>query len=230
MGTKKPAVTVKGQGAFTGQTDPVEYTITGAVLTDDAEMTATSVVWQNKSGICKPVVTVTDKYSHQILKAGTDYQKVVKYTYTETTDVTVKGSTAPISRAAGEEVNKTDIIPAGTKITATITGMNRYSGTLSTVFRFIDKSYDLSSATITIRPQVYKGRKIVLTQEDVTFKINGEDKALTLGTDYEIVYDEKSDYSNKGKYKVTIRAVAGNPSGYANGKTVNFNITTKPLN
>ena len=167
-----------------------------------------------------------DINSGKVLQAGTDYKKVVKYTYKNATTIKEKGSTALVSRAAGDEVKAKDIVPKNTVITATVTGINNYSGSLSTDFRFIDKDLDLSKAVITIKAQIYTGKPIELKNSDIRFKINGEEKTLTLGSDYEIIYDQ-SGYTKIGTYTVTIRAKNGNENGYGNKKTVTFKINAK---
>jgi hypothetical protein len=231
-GTAKPAVTVKGKGAFTGSMAPLEYTITTATLESDAKMSVTDVVYQNKAGICKPVITVTDMATGAVLKAGTDYEKTVKYTYAEARDVTLKGKTTLEHRNVDDVVGAKDIVPAGTKIKATVTGMKKYIGSdptdpskLSATFRFIDPIYDLSKMKITILPQTFTGEKITLTGEDVVFDTEGTDPAFD--TDYEILYDDASGYTDKGSYKVTIKAKPDRPFG--NSKTVSFNITARSM-
>ena len=223
---KKAAVIIKGKGSFTGTLAPIEYIINGADISTDATITATDIAWQEKSGICKPQINVMDINSGKVLKAGTDYKKAVKYTYKNATEVMVKGSAASVSRAAGDEVGTKDIVPKNTVITATVTGINNYSGTISTDFCFIDKDLDLSKAVITIKAQIYTGKEIRLKDSDISFKINGEEKTLTLGSDYEIVYDQ-SGYTKIGTYTVTIRAKNGNENGYGNQKTVTFKINAK---
>jgi hypothetical protein len=223
---KKAAVIIKGKGSFTGTLAPIEYIINGADISTDAAITATDIAWQEKSGICKPQINVMDINSGKVLQAGTDYKKAIKYTYKNATTIKEKGSTALVSRAAGDEVKDKDIVPKNTVITATVTGINSYFGTFSTDFRFIDKDLDLSKAVITIKSQVCTGKPIELKNSDISFKINGEEKTLTLGSDYEIIYDQ-SGYTKIGTYTVTIRAKNGNENGYGNKKTVTFKINAK---
>ena len=189
-GENRPAVTIKGIGAFTGTIGPIDYTIVRSSLADRTEMTVSNVVYQNKAGICKPAITVIDKKSGKTLKAGTDYKKPEKYYYHNATTVAVKNSNKPVLRAAGDEVGSKDIIPVNTVIDFTIKGLNNYVGadpsdpdTVSGSFRIIDKKRDLSQVKITIKPQAYTGNEISLTPEDISFMIAGEKCNLVLDKD-----------------------------------------------
>nr|MCR4960562.1 DUF1565 domain-containing protein [Lachnospiraceae bacterium] len=215
-----------------------EYTIVASSLKDRTEMTVSNVVYQNKAGICKPAITVTDKSSGKVLKAGTDYKKPEKYYYHNATTVTVKNSNTPVLRAAGDEVGSKDIIPVNTVIDFTIKGINNYVGadpsdpdTVSGSFRIIDKKRDLSQAKITIKPRAYTGKQIGLTYGDVSFSIAGEKCDLVLHKDFDILYDlEKYDYTKKGTHKVVIRGLSDAAgSGYFGEKTVSFEIKAKAL-
>ena len=122
-------------------------------------------------------------------------------------------------------VDKKDIIPVGAEITVTVTGIKNYAGdgsapsTQSATFRFV--AANIAKATVKVAAQIYTGKAIEPTKDDITVKFG---KVTLEKTDYEIV-----DYSNnvkKGTAKVTIRGI-GN---YGGEKTVTFKINSKSMN
>ena len=233
-----PTVTIKGINLFTGSISRT-FTITERLFTTEGaeplSITATDVVYQNKGGICKPVITIKDMNGAK-LAAGTDYEKSIRYTYVYDTMVDVKsgkttvkelrtGETAESTPGAGDakagaDVKSTDIIPAGTIIRVTVTGKGYYTPTtISTTFRYI--TGDIGKATVSVKAQTYDGRKVEPTKNDITVKIG---KTVLAKTDYEI-----AGYMNNaaaGTGKVTIRGI-GN---YGGTKTVNFKINAKSIN
>ena len=241
---KKPSVTITGKGNFTGSCT-AEFTIIGSELSGGTVSVGTKdVTYALKPGICKTAVTVTDKTTGAKLAAGTDYEKEVSYTYAAATRI--KDSAKPVKdgnriidyeteaedRAAGSPVLAGDIIPAGTEIKVTVTGKGAYRGsgenpgTATGSFFIIDKAYDLSKAKITIRPMPYTGNRIELTSADITFVIGGTEVPLVLGTDYEIIEDPKSNFTDKGTHKLTVKGIG---NGYGFSKAASLTITARSL-
>ncbi len=50
------------------------------------------------------------------------------------------------TRSAGEEVKSNDIVPDGTLITAEVSGINSFKGTISQTYRIIKTKTDISKA------------------------------------------------------------------------------------
>lgn len=213
-----PIVTITGKGNFSG-TVSKKFTIVGSDLSVTS-MTATNVTYQKKANICKPMIAVYDTNGKK-LAAGTDYNKTITYTYAKDVEVTqiVNKKTVSLVRFQGDTVNKNDIIPVGAEIIATVTGIKNYSGTQLVKFRYV--TADIAKATVAVKAQVYTGKAVEPTKDDIVVKIG---KTVLEATDYEIV-----SYSNnvsKGTGKMVIRGV-GN---YGGTKNVTFKINTKTMN
>ena len=211
---KLPTLTIKGKGNFTGTySQNLTYTITAQDL-GELKLTAADKVYQNKKNIYTTKVTITD-LDGKVLKAGTDYEKKLTYTYKN--DTTLDNGTV---RQAGEAVDKNDIIPTDTEICVTAASKgSSYTGTLSGEYSF--KECDISGAKVTIPRQTYTGRKITLDKTDekqILVKVKG--KKVEPGQ-FDIV-----GYTNnvkKGTATVTIKG-KGN---YGGTKTVKFTIKAK---
>lgn len=215
--TKPPTITITGKNGF-GNKANVYFDIVGSDL-NRTKITATDVVWQNKANICKPVITLTDSNGKK-LKAGTDYDKTIEYTYVKDVEVTqvVNKKTVYKLRKSGDAVDTKDIIPVDTEILATVMGIKNYAGTQEVVFRYV--AADIAKATVTVKTQIYEGKDIKPNKNDITVKLNGK---VIAKTDYEIV-----NYNNnlkKGNGKITIEG-RGN---YGGQKTVTFKINAKSM-
>lgn len=227
--SKKSYAVVIGKGNYTGTSSNVYFKIDKRPLADeDINITATDIVAQNKAGICKPVIKLTDR-NGAVLKSGVDYDKNVEYTYkyfTKGVKWNTKWTDLTIDYAAGTKVDmKRDIIPAGTVIEATVTGTGAYEGTKSVTFRYVGKN--ISSARITIRKQnqIYADKSVILDEEDIdaTIKINGVYEPLVLGKDYKIVGYKNN--INAGTAKVTIAGIGA----YGGTRDISFKIVSKSM-
>ena len=227
---KIPTLVISGKGNYSGSIVR-QFTITGSNLSATT-MSTSDIVFQNKAGLCRPVLTLIDDNGKK-LSAGSDYDnKNIQYTYVEDTLVTQiinkktvqiarQGENPEVSDSMGDAVDlKKDIIPAGTKIRVTVTGKGYYSGTQSVVFRYV--TADITKASVTVSKFIFNGRPVEPTKKDMIVKF-GKNAPLAM-TDYEIV-----GYSNniaKGNGFVTIKGV-GN---YGGTKTVKFSIVNKSMN
>ena len=248
----KPTVTITGKAAFAG-TRLENYRITGNHLearttnTATVDCTTTDVIYQEKVGICKTTLTLTDKTTHVKLVPGTDYDKNLIYRYESATDVRTREkvgnkyviSAGTIPRGENEKVDMTkDVIPVGTWITVSVIPLAKGKYNVSTAeekvgrFRFIDQEKDISKMSITINPYTYDGQPVVLTSDHIVFKYGKNvinpayDPADEEHSDYRIEYIG-SGYTNKGTYKVKI---VGNPKqGYTNSKTVSFTVKARTM-
>ncbi len=203
-------ITVKGKKNFKG-TLSENFTITQQNVAE-LSVSATDVMYKNQAGVVGTTKVTVKDVNGKTLALGKDYK--VSYTYVNDTrlaDGTLKkkGNAVSLQR---------DVIPVETQIALKVTGMGNYKGTVQTDIRIYKRS--ISSAKVTVKPQIYTGSEIQPGIDQMTVKI-GRDE-LQIG-DYEIV-----GYSNnikKGTAKVTIRGI-GN---YGGTKTVNFKITQKPF-
>lgn len=213
-------VNVKGKGNFKGSvTRP--FTIT---TQDIGVVTVSAVdkVYQNKKNIYKTTVSLTDT-DGKALKAGTDYDKNIEYTYAEDTNVkTAPDDEKGIIREKGAAVEADDIIPAGATINVKIyarEGSNYTKDTTVTgTYRIVGAN--ISGAKVTVPTQTYTGKAIELSPSQITVVLKGQ--TLT-SSDYEIV--GYSNNINKGTAKVVLRGLGD----YGGTKTVTFKIKGKGL-
>ena len=200
---KKPLVTVTGKGNFSGNLSREFTIITSDLSNEDITMTAKDVVATGKAGkwISAPVITDVDG---KALKAGTDYEKEIKY-YVDGTDKLLTAS---------------DTVAAGTTIKAVATGKGAYTNTIETTYRIVQK--DISKATVKVAAKIYTGKDVTLSPEDITLTFKKE--PMTAG-DY--VIDETTYKNNikKGKASVVIRGVGD----FGGSKTITFTIGAKGI-
>lgn len=220
-GGKQPMITVKGKGNFAGTyTQKLTYRIT---TQDIGRLTLTAVdkTYQNKKNNHAAKVTVTD-LDGKPLQAGIDYEKTFVYTYKNKT--TVKTGTAADSstavRAAGEIVDKNDVIPAGTVLQVKVTTRDggNYTGTLTGEYRIAQAA--ISSAAVSVLKQTYTGREITPDQSQFTVKIKGK---RVPDDQWEIVPGSYKNNVKKGTASVTIRGV----DNYGGTRRVKFTIRAK---
>ena len=214
--TGTATVTVKGKGNYEG-TVSKNFTIITA-NSSGLKMTAKDKVESTKPAAMSTEITLTDRNGSK-LKAGSDYDKNVVYTYAETTDVLDTLTNETVTRYAGDAVENTDIVPVLSKIRATVTLKGNYHGTVSKTFRIIKG--DISKATITIPVQYYTGSPVTIDPSEIKVVLNNE--KLNHITDFRIV--SYTNNTNKGTATVTIE---GNWE-YGGSKTVKFTIAQKSM-
>jgi len=207
-----PRVTVTGKGNYAGS-----MTVYFAIEKQEFSLlniTATDKTYAKKVNAYKSTPVIKD-FDSKTLKAGTDYEKAIVYTYKY--DTVVRNGKVDVARAAGELVNKNDIVPAGTVIVVTVTGKGNYTNsTLSTEYRVTKAA--ISKATVTVPKQTYTGKAITPGTDEIVVKMG---KTVLTTDDYEIV-----GYSNnvkKGTATITIKG-KGN---YGGTKTQKFTIQAK---
>lgn len=210
-GSKTPTVTVTGKGSFKG-TIRIPFTITPQDLSN-MTLVSGDRVYRSKANIYRITPKLMD-LNGRLLTAGKDFDnKSITYAYEE--DVTLENG---VDKKAGDTVEKTDIIPADTRIRITLpkgSGSN-YTGTFVGSYR-ITKA-NIGSARVTIPKQIYTGQEIRPDQSQITVRLAG--KVLTT-EDYRIVrYQNNVD---KGKASVVLEG-KGN---YGGMKTVTFTIRAK---
>ncbi len=210
-GSKTPSVTITGKGNFKGK-KTLDFTITKQDI-GKLSINAYDKVYTAKAGTYKTKVSVTD-LNGKALKAGKDYQSQVIYTYAQS----VKLSDGT-QRSEGEIVGDKDILPVGTVLNATITGINNYQGSLMGRFRIA--ALDISKAKAIITPQTYTGVAIMPEIKDITVQYKG--RTLAYGSEY--IIENCTDNIKKGKGTLYIKGIGD----FGGQKKVKFVIRSKKV-
>lgn len=218
-----PVMTIKGKKNFKGKIDKT-FIISGRGLADkavSAKISVVDMVVSNKKGgyISKIVVKDADG---KVLKINKDY-------------------TAPIYSLIneyGEKIvlDKNDIVPAGSTIQVSITGLGSYydenDNVLSENYRIVLKK--LSSVKVNNIQKLYTGKEIMLSEEDfidekglsrIAIGSGKNKKELLPGRDFEIVDGTYANNINKGTATVEIRGIGT----YGGVIKIKFKITAKSL-
>ncbi len=175
-------------------------------------------VFSNKEGNYLTTVTVTDMEAGKKLKAGTDYDKDVIYSYVRDTEL-YDGSIR--EAGAGTIYNgKMDIVPAGTTLRVCVEGKGRYDGVkMYTSFRVVEG--DISKASVKINPQYYTGEKITPDYNQIVVKVGGD---ILNNRDYDIVSPSIGNIDPTTGASITIKG----KGDYGGSKTVKFTILERP--
>ena len=197
---KKPQVTITAMNGYTGKTTKT-FEITAKDLAD-VNMSVADVAYQNKKGkfMCAPVLTDADGMK---LKANKDY--TVKY------------------YLGDEELTKNDVVDAGETVKVVVEAKSaNYKGSTEASYNITVQ--DISKAKVVVNAQVYTGKEITITSDDIsTIKVG--DTKLKEGKHYVILQDSYVNNINKGTASVTIKGI-GN---YGGTKTVTFKITGRTM-
>lgn len=232
---KAPTITITGKGNYATASGGIKlnYTIEKKSISADAEngilsATAADKAYKKSANIYKSVPVLIDTNGNK-LAAGTDYDKnTMKYRYDARTVVEYKkGKTSETKeRYAGEEVDKNDIIPAGTVIRIELEGKNNYEGTRTIRYRIV--ASDLSKAKVTVKTQTYTGNVVMPegnakdpAQGDVVVTVGND--VLVYGVDYKITGYTNNISQGKNKAALTVQGI-GN---YGGSKTAKFTILQK---
>lgn len=229
---KPPQVVITFKGNYSGTVTKKFDIVSGSLKSLSANSLAKDFVYADKAGTCKTTVSVVDSNGKK-LSPGTDYSRTVAITYAQ--DVTIKkkdgGEEKKVSGNSVDAAN--DIIPAGTKLAATVTAtegglyydsVNKDNNTLTLIFRCVSR--DIAKANVLPITKDYLGRPVELSAEDIkaSFKIDAKTKHdLVPNVDFEIVPGSYVNNAKKGSAKVTIRGL-GN---YGGTKTISFKINAK---
>jgi len=230
-----PSVTVKFTGNYKG-TVKKYFTIDRESISS-GQMKLKDLVANASPNKYEQTVVVTDK-NGKTLKAGVDYDKKLEYTYDEDVRVTYKvgkGSAARIvtaDRAKGDKVQKADIIPAGTVIRVTATGIANYKYTVSATYSIAPNS--LKSLKFYINPDrkyVYTGRAITPGKGDIRIQKKVGRKWVDVTAEEAAEYAEYYDitgYKNNVKKGANASVLLQGKNGYAGTATVTFKILKRP--
>ena len=214
----------EGKGNYTGTANYI-YEIASGYNFTDANMVSVTVndfAYTGRANSYKPTIVVKNLYSGATLANNRDYT-IEKYEYVYDTVVqrNVNRKMTNVSVTAGTEVNKDDIVQAGTKIKVTLQGKGNF-GNSGTVERIYKVGYNLATASATVTPQTYTGFRITPSKSAITLKYNRKDvpKASYNITGY------NADNVKVGTGYITVTGTGE----YIGSKKLNFRITAKTVN
>lgn len=214
VGDNTASTKITFKGNYKGSAS-VPYSITPKDLSE-VSITAKDLVYKKGKYKSTPVLTDSDGKK---LKAGTDYDKVYEYTYSN-----------------GDPIEGD--VPAGSEVTVTVHAKrNNYAGHTSYTYKILKAENNLSSAAVQFKDgdktvksitKEYTGEAVTLNKEDlaVTMKVKENGKTVTVTVEsenYEIV--GYTNNVNKGTAKVTIRGIGA----FGGEKTVSFKIAQKTV-
>lgn len=206
-GKKLPTVKVTGKGNFKGTDSSTTFNIIKAdMAAAGVQIIAKDVVFQNKAGKWTTKFTVAGP-DGKALKAGTDYDKNVVYSYDE------EGESIIGSKA---------IVGADTTIYVTVKAKegSPYTGYAVGSYRVVKS--DIGKLKVTVDPKTFTGKEIKLTPADITWK-SGNKKI----EDVTFTIDETSYKNNDKKGKATV--VVRGTGNYGGTKTITYTIGAKGL-
>lgn len=218
---KTGVVTINGRGNF-AKSKKLNFSITRREFSTEAGLTLVALdKTEGKSaGQFRTTVKVFDR-GGKLLKAGTDYEKEIKYFQ------------------YGEELNKDSIPKASGKgdkpaeITVRVTGRGGYNGTMETTYRIIPQTVpvmDIDKAGFKINDQPYTGNAVRITNASQfsSTPVIGKGtvrKELIFGKDYMVLPESYVKNIDKGTASVTLIGI-GDCTG---AKTVRFKIGTRSI-
>lgn len=202
---------VKGKGNFKG-TLSISFAITSQDMSN-LTLTASDKEYKNRANIFATNITVTDT-NGKALSTGRDYDRSgIAYTYADA----VKLENG-VSKKAGAVVEKTDFIPAGTRIQVSVTAKagGYYTGTAKGIYRIIKS--DIKKAKVSIPVQTYTGEAIIPKKSDIAVTVGG---TKLMESEFDIV--SCTNNIKKGNATITIKG----KRNYGGTKTIRFKIQSK---
>ncbi len=229
-----PSMTIKHKGNFKGNLT-VYFTIESEDIAQGHMQLADLVASTSPNKYTQKVV-ITDAAGN-VLKAGTDYDKVLEYTYDEDVKVTYKtgkGKTArtvSAYRAKGDKVGKTDIIPSGTVIRVKANGIKNYKNSISDTFTIAPAALkNLKFSVDPAKKYTYTGHAITPGKDDIKIQKKEGRKWVNV-TDAELA--EYQEYFDIVGYKNNVKIGSGatitlkGKNGYAGTVAVKFKIVKR---
>lgn len=238
VGKESATMTIKGKGNFKGQIKHT-YEVTKASETD-VEVKATDIVKPTKFNKLKPTVKVVELSTGKALKAGTDYDKGIKYysnkTCLEESEITAQNFSEWLS---GLEADRAVTVYAKVVMKGNYAGTGETPGSLVAAFNLYSsskkitdtKKYEIKVVTNKTAMDgdiacdkkgnpIYTGYEI---EPKVTVTPKGTDTTpLKPGTDYVVSY---VNHTNKGKATVTVTGIGE----YGGTKSLKFTIVSADM-
>nr|MCR5330082.1 hypothetical protein [Lachnospiraceae bacterium] len=210
-GTKKPTVQVNGKGNFKGRATAT-FAITQADMEEtDVKVIVKDVVYQNRPGKWKAKITVAGP-DGKALKAGTDYENTIKYTYDG-------------GDLDGTEIPAGATLDAGTVVKVTVKAKGRsYTGEATGKYRIVKQ--DIGKLKASVAARLYTGRAVTIANGDIRWK-NGKTKLNDVT--FEIDGDSYRNNTNVSTKKKTATVKVKGIGNYGGSTTVTFRITRKSI-
>ncbi len=214
----------EGKGNYTGTVSYIYEIASGYDFTDSnmVSVTVNDFAYTRRANSYKPTIVVKNLFSGATLANNRDYT-IEKYEYVYDTVVqrNINRKLTNVSIPAGTEVNKDDIVQAGTKIKVTLKGKGHFAngGTVEKIYKV---GYNIESASATVTPQTYTGSRITPSKSAITLKYNRKDvpKASYNITGY------NADNVKVGTGYITVEGTGE----YIGSKKLSFRITAKTAN
>ena len=231
-----PTIEISGKGNYKGKRFAKFTIIAGKPASGQG-----TLIYQAKAGNLKNLKLVVRDSMGMIMKEGTDYYPLTdaehtKYLYKGrlfNPDENITSGDAVVEFADNEEIRREHVnncvFPAGTKIGVQVTGKGDNYGDVCLIDDIVICYADLSSATVTIPPQMYTGKEIKPFKTDannikVSVKVGKSPVDLVCDRDYEV--ESYSENTAVGTAKVVIKG----KTGYIGEKIATFKITPKQMN
>lgn len=163
-------LTIRPKGSLGGTKKTYQYRI-NSISIEDCTVITEDKVYSPKSGahVQKPVIYDTNGVK---LKARTDYDTQYEYNYASDVPGVIRGGRT-LTVTKGSQVLKTDIIPAGSAISITVTGKGNYAGDgtapskVSAVYRITKNK--ISSLKFNVEGDyVHTGSRILPGKDDIS--------------------------------------------------------------
>ncbi|MBQ7582582.1 MAG: leucine-rich repeat protein, partial [Lachnospiraceae bacterium] len=230
-GTKNigPCFTITGKGNYSGSVTK-RFSITATPI-DSLTMEMEDMVYADAANKYTRKVTIRDT-NGVALKARTDYEADLKYTYDEDVIVKrkVKSGKVTLVRSymfgKNDPVSKEDIIPAGAVIRVTAKGVKNYTGDLSETFTVAARGVKDLKFTLTPAAYDYTGSPIRPGKASIKVQIKEGRTWKDVDDTTARSYYDVIGYSNnikKGTAKITVKG----KNGFAGNATVTFKINAK---
>ena len=193
--------TIKGKGLYTG-TVTKSFSIVDKDLSNAVIVAADKANKNNKGVVAKTAIKVYDT-DGKVLSAGKDYDKYVKLTYAQATEI-IDANGQAVTKEAGATVGDKDKILSNTQINVTVTSVvgSGYDGE-ATVTYAVTSGNLLKGAKATVNTVEYGGDKTYLTESDITAMKLGKVN-LVYGEDYQIDQNSYTANLKKGTASVNI--------------------------
>lgn len=192
---------INGKNNYRGYKSVTEVEVMAADISCGT-LIAGDKAYSKKINSWKASVTIKDVNGRQ-LKAGTDYDKQLIYTY--------------------EGMEEGGVPAAGTMVYVTANGINNYAGSSITGSYYIYSKH-INSLIVSIDPQVYTGKEVTLSESDIHVYLN--QTARKNGEELDETCYRIAGYSNNikaGTAKVTLQGMGE----YGGQRTCGFRINKK---
>lgn len=192
---------INGKNNYRGYKSVTEVEVMAADISCGT-LIAGDKAYSKKINSWKASVTIKDVNGRQ-LKAGTDYDKQLIYTY--------------------EGMEEGGVPAVGTMVYVTANGINNYAGSSITGSYYIYSKH-INSLIVSIDPQVYTGKEVTLSESDIHVYLN--QTARKNGEELDETCYRIAGYSNNikaGTAKVTLQGMGE----YGGQRTCGFRINKK---